>query len=154
MTWDSETDPENPRNWPRSRKWTATFLVSCFTFISPVSSTMLAPALPMLATDLKTGSEIETYFLMSIFLLAYAIGPFVIAPLSEMHGRVTVLQSANMVFLLFNTIAGWSKNKEMMLAMRFLSGIGGSAPQAVRLSFLPFLSATPVDQSARRRGSQ
>lgn len=136
VTWSSDTDPANPRNWPKKRKWTATFLVSCYTFISPVSSTMLAPALPVLADELKTRSDIETYFLMSIFLLAYAIGPFVLAPLSEMYGRVVVLQSANLVFLVFNTVAGFSTNKDMMLATRFLSGLGGSAPQAVSLSDL------------------
>ncbi|KAL2207904.1 MFS general substrate transporter, partial [Sarocladium strictum] len=131
VTWSSDTDPANPRNWPKKRKWTATFLVSCYTFISPVSSTMLAPALPVLAHELKTRSDIETYFLMSIFLLAYALGPFVLAPLSEMYGRVVVLQSANLVFLVFNTVAGFSTNKDMMLATRFLSGLGGSAPQAL-----------------------
>jgi MFS family permease len=40
------------------------------------------------------------------------------------------------VFLVFNTVAGWSTNREMMLATRFLSGIGGSAPQAVSICSL------------------
>lgn len=70
---------------------------------------------------------------MSIFLLAYALGPFVIGPLSEMYGRVVVLQSANMFYLVFNTICGFSQTREQMLAFRFLSGLGGSAPQAVSI---------------------
>ena len=94
---------------------------------------MLAPALPDMADDLNTSSGFETYFMMSIFLLAYAIGPFLLAPLSEMYGRVVVLQSANMVFLLFNTVCGWSQTKEQMMVFRFLSGFGGAAPQAVGL---------------------
>lgn len=99
---------------------------------------MLAPALPDMADDLNT-SGFETYFMMSIFLLAYAIGPFVLAPLSEVYGRVVVLQSANMIFLLFNTVCGWSRTKEQMMLFRFLSGFGGAAPQAVRtLSPLPY----------------
>ena len=95
---------------------------------------MLAPALDTLVEEFKVTSPTETYLLMSIFLLAYAVGPFVLAPLSEIYGRVVVLQSANMVFLLFNTVCGWSTTKEQMLAFRFLSGLGGSAPQAVGLS--------------------
>ncbi|KAK1456720.1 MFS multidrug transporter [Colletotrichum cuscutae] len=130
VTWSGPDDPMNPKNWARHKKWTATILVSCFTFISPVSSTMLAPALDTLADDFDVESDIETYFLMSIFLLAYAVGPFVLAPLSEMYGRVVVLQSANMFYLIFNTICGFSASKEQMLAFRFLSGLGGSAPQA------------------------
>jgi MFS family permease len=92
---------------------------------------MLAPALPDLAKQFKISSDFETYLLMSIFLLAYAIGPFLLAPLSEMFGRVVVLQSANMFYLIFNTVCGFSKTKEQMLIFRFLSGLGGSAPQAV-----------------------
>ncbi|KAM0384991.1 hypothetical protein ACHAQC_011828 [Fusarium culmorum] len=131
VTWDGTQDPCNPHNWSKRKKWVSTVLVSCFTFISPVSSTMLAPALPDLAADFKTSSDFETYLLMSIFLLAYAIGPFVLAPLSEMFGRVVVLQSANMFYLVFNTVCGFSQTKQQMLIFRFLSGLGGSAPQAV-----------------------
>ncbi|KAF5562240.1 multidrug resistant protein [Fusarium phyllophilum] len=131
VTWDGPHDPSNPHNWTKRKKWLSTILVSCFTFISPVSSTMLAPALPDLAKEFKISSDFETYFLMSIFLLAYAIGPFLLAPLSEMFGRVVVLQSANMFYLIFNTVCGFSKTKEQMLVFRFLSGLGGSAPQAL-----------------------
>ena len=68
---------------------------------------------------------------MSIFLLGYAQGPFVLAPLSEMFGRVPVLQYANLIYLAFNTACGFAKSRDQLLAFRFLSGIGGSAPQAV-----------------------
>lgn len=132
VTWTGSTDPGNPHNWPKYKKWSSTILVSCFTFISPVSSTMLAPALPDLADRFNT-SGLETYLVMSIFLLAYAIGPFILAPLSEMYGRVVVLQAANMVFLIFNTVCGFSQTKTQILIFRFLSGLGGAAPQAVRV---------------------
>ncbi|KAI6760398.1 hypothetical protein HG530_009258 [Fusarium avenaceum] len=131
VTWDGPDDPSNPHNWTKNKKWLSTILVSCFTFISPVSSTMLAPALPDLATEFNISSAFETYLLMSIFLLAYAIGPFLLAPLSEMFGRVVVLQSANMFYLVFNTVCGFSQTKQQMLVFRFLSGLGGSAPQAL-----------------------
>jgi MFS family permease len=92
---------------------------------------MLAPALPDLAKEFKTSSGFETYLIMSIFLLAYAVGPFILAPLSEMYGRVVVLQAANMIFLIFNTVCGFAQNKTQILVFRFLSGLGGAAPQAV-----------------------
>ncbi|KAJ4175248.1 hypothetical protein NW754_005669 [Fusarium falciforme] len=131
VTWDGSKDPANPHNWTKHKKWLSTILVSCFTFISPVSSTMLAPALPDLADEFDIESDFETYLIMSIFLLAYAIGPFLLAPLSEMYGRVVVLQSANMIYLIFNTVCGFSQTKNQILVFRFLSGLGGSAPQAL-----------------------
>lgn len=68
---------------------------------------------------------------MSIFLLAFAVGPFLWGPLSETFGRVRVMQGANLSFLLFNTVCGFARNKHQMMTSRFLSGLGGSAPQAV-----------------------
>jgi MFS family permease len=121
----------NPLNWSRKRKWTAALIVSCFTFISPVSSTMVAPALQRISEDFHITDPMQEALVMSIFLLAYAIGPFVLAPLSEIYGRMVVLQIANMVYLIFNTACGFAGNKASMLAFRFLSGLGGSAPQAV-----------------------
>ncbi|KXX74487.1 putative transporter mfs2 [Madurella mycetomatis] len=131
VTWDSGDDPTNPQNWSRHKKWISTLLVSCFTFISPVASTMLAPALPDIQRELSITSDFDAYLIMSIFLLAYAIGPFLLAPLSEMYGRVVVLQSANMIFLIFNTVCGFAQTREQLLVFRFLSGLGGSAPQAL-----------------------
>lgn len=56
---------------------------------------------------------------------------FVWGPMSEVFGRVRVMQCANLIFLLFNTLCGFAKTKQQMMAFRFLSGIGGSAPQAI-----------------------
>jgi MFS family permease len=92
---------------------------------------MVAPSLSSIADDFDIERPIEQVLVMSVFLLAYAIGPFVLGPISEMYGRVVVLQSANMLFLVFNTACGFARTKEEMLAFRFVSGLGGSAPQAV-----------------------
>ncbi|KAK0103601.1 hypothetical protein ONS95_005613 [Cadophora gregata] len=131
VTWSSEDDPTNPLNWPNRQRWTATLLVACFTFISPLASTMIAPSLDTIGEDFNITKDSEKALVMTIFLLAYAIGPFLIGPLSEIFGRVVVLQGANLVFLLFNTVCGFARSKEQILAFRFLSGLGASAPQAI-----------------------
>jgi MFS family permease len=95
---------------------------------------MVAPALETIADEFEIQSSIEQVLVMSVFLLAYAIGPFVLGPLSEIFGRVVVLQSASMLFLIFNAACGFARTKEELLAFRFISGLGGSAPQAVSKS--------------------
>ncbi|KAL8871381.1 MAG: hypothetical protein Q9174_002774, partial [Haloplaca sp. 1 TL-2023] len=139
VTWDGPDDPENPKNWSTKRRWLATIVVSCFTFISPVSSSMLAPALPAIAKDLNISTEVESQMVLSVFILAYAIGPLFLGPLSEVYGRVPVLQLANLVYLIFNSAAGGCKTKGEMIAFRFLSGLGGSAPQSDSFQFAPLL---------------
>ncbi|KAK3711246.1 hypothetical protein LTR37_009840 [Vermiconidia calcicola] len=131
VSWNGPDDPENPKNWTLKRKWIATFVVSSFTFISPVASAMVAPALPQMAQDLGVNSEVESQMMLSIFLLAYAVGPLFLGPLSEVYGRVPVLQLANLIFLVFNLACGFTQNGAAMIACRFFAGIGGSAPLAI-----------------------
>ena len=99
-----------------------------------MASTMLAPALHAIRDDLDVETDVEEFLLFSIFLLAFAIGPFLWGPLSEVYGRVSVMKGANLIFLVFNTACGFAQTKQQMMAFRFVSGIGGSAPQAVSRS--------------------
>ncbi|EEP75722.1 conserved hypothetical protein [Uncinocarpus reesii 1704] len=122
VTWSGPDDPTNPLNWARRKKWVCTWIIALFAFVSPMSSTMLAPALSTIAKELHITNSMEQALVMSIFLLAYAIGPFLLGPLSEIYGRVVILQSSNIVYLIFNTLCGFAQSKEQILAFRFLNG--------------------------------
>lgn len=132
VTWDGPDDPANPKNWTRRKKWAATATVSLFTFISPVSSSMIAPALQNIAREFNippTSGEVEIG--MSVFVLAFAIGPLFIGPLSELFGRRIVLQGCNLFYFVFNLACGFAQSNGQIIAFRFLSGLGGSAPLGV-----------------------
>lgn len=92
---------------------------------------MVAPAIQTIARDFDIETKIEAELMMSIFVLAYAFGPLLLGPLSELYGRVIVLQLSNLLYLVFNIACGVSKSKGQMIVFRFLSGLGGSAPLAV-----------------------
>jgi MFS family permease len=94
---------------------------------------MVVPALPEISQALNIPDGIQETLVMSIFLLGYAMGPFVLGPLSETYGRVRVLQLANLWYLTFNTACPFARTKNQILAFRFLSGMGGAAPQAVSI---------------------
>jgi hypothetical protein len=131
VTWDGLDDPENPKNWATKRKWAVTVLISTFNLISPVASTMAAPALTLLGADLHMQSEVEVKMALSIFVLAYAIGPLFFGPLSEVYGRSKVVLLSNFWFLAWNLGCGFAQNSAEMFIFRFLAGIGGSAPLAI-----------------------
>lgn len=92
---------------------------------------MVAPALIKIGQDLGINSDIERSLTLSIFVLAYAIGPLFLGPLSEIYGRVIVLQLSNLFFLAFNIGCGFAQTQGQLIAFRFLSGLGGSAPLAL-----------------------
>jgi MFS family permease len=93
---------------------------------------MMAPGLEKIAAEFHIEDQIESQLMLSIFVLAFAIGPLLFSPLSEVYGRIVVLQSANMIFLVFNIACGVCQSKGQMIAFRFLAGLGGSAPLTVR----------------------
>ncbi|KAJ3838122.1 MFS general substrate transporter [Lentinula raphanica] len=132
VQWDGPGDPSNPRNWSKKKRWTVTLVVSLFTFISPVASSISSPALPQISSDLgiAPGSILENMSL-SIFVLAYALGPLFWGPLSELCGRLVILQISNIWFLIFNTLCSLARTPTQMLVFRFLAGFGGAAPQSI-----------------------
>lgn len=131
VTWDGPNDPDNPKNWPTRQKWINTVLISTFNFISPISSTMAAPALTTIGIDLGMQSKVEVELALSIFVLAYAVGPLFFGPMSEVYGRSRVVQLSNLWFLAWNLGCGFARNSTEMFVCRFLAGIGGSAPLAI-----------------------
>ncbi|CAG8961645.1 hypothetical protein HYFRA_00006182 [Hymenoscyphus fraxineus] len=131
IAWDGPEDPENPKNWTIRHKWAAVFIVSSFTFISPVSSSMVAPAITSIAKELDITNQTEQFMTLSVFVLAYAIAPMFLGPLSETYGRVIVLQLSNLLYLIFNLACGFARTKNQLIVFRFLSGCGGSAPLAI-----------------------
>jgi multidrug resistance protein len=92
---------------------------------------MVAPALTAIASEFHITNEVELSLTLSIFVLAYAIGPLFLGPLSEMYGRVIVLQTSNLLYLFFNLGCGLAQTKGQLIAFRFFSGLGGSAPLAL-----------------------
>ena len=131
VTWSSPDSPENPRNWSKWRKKSIIGVVSVYAFLSPLSSSMIAPALPLLREDFNVTSSVVENMMLSVFILGYAIMPLLIAPLSEVYGRKNLLQSCNAFFLLFTLICGFAQSAPQLIVFRLLAGLGGSAPLAL-----------------------
>lgn len=131
VTWDGPNDPEHPKNWPDRLKWRCTWAVSLFVLISPVSSAMVAPAIQDLAAGLDMHAQVEAYLSLAIFVLAYAVGPVLFGPASELYGRRRLLQASNLWYLVWNLGCGFARTKGQFFAFRFLAGVGGSAPLAL-----------------------
>jgi MFS family permease len=93
-------------------------------------STIMAPAINTIAHELNMNSA-ESVMALSIYLLATAFGPLIIGPLSEIYGRAPILHASNVWFLVWNIVCGFARNKETLIAARFLAGFGASAIYAL-----------------------
>ncbi len=96
-----------------------------------MTSTMIAPALSKISHDLNIKNEAQTKLTLSSYVISYAFGPILWAPLSELYGRVIVLQIASAWFLVWNLACGIARSEGLLIAARLLSGMGASAALAV-----------------------
>ncbi|KAF6764235.1 multidrug resistance protein 4 [Ephemerocybe angulata] len=127
---DWECDPENARNWPAAKKWRTVAIVSAYTFVSPLASSMMAPGIPEIAIRYGITNSTIIALTLCIFLLSFAIAPLLLAPLSEMYGRTWVLHIGNLFTVGFSLGCAFAPNTGALIAFRFLSGFSGSAPIA------------------------
>jgi multidrug resistance protein len=131
VKFDGPDDPLNPKNWPGKKKWEVTHIVTFFTFLSCFASTMIAPALDQIGMDLDVSNTAERQLVLSVFVLAHAVGPFILGPLSEIYGRSIILLTCNVIFTAFNTASGFATSKRELIILRFFAGLGCSAPLSV-----------------------
>lgn len=126
VVFNQPHDAENPLDWPTGRKWMVTDVLSATGFNRIMVSTIMAPALTTIASELDMSST-ESAMALSIYLLATAFGPLLIGPLSEIYGRQVVLHASNIWFLIWNIVCGFATTKGTLIASRFLAGFGASA---------------------------
>jgi len=130
VTWDGPDDPNNPYNWSTRWKWAVTLLTSLGGLVTLMLGSMMAPALSTIGEDLSIG-DAEAQLTLSIFVLAFAFGPLILAPLTEVFGRRPVWILASLWYLLWNTVCGFAHKKSLMITARFLAGLGASGEFAV-----------------------
>ncbi|CUS08372.1 unnamed protein product [Tuber aestivum] len=144
ITWDGPEDPENPRNFPSAKKWRITFIISLYTFVSPFASSIAAPAAQAYAAEFGITNPTIASLTVSVFLIGFALGPLFMAPLSELFGRVIVMQVTAVLFLVFNIACAVANSTAQMIVFRLLAGLAGSAPLALGGGILSDIWA-PVD---------
>ncbi|RDW74979.1 hypothetical protein BP6252_06121 [Coleophoma cylindrospora] len=130
ISWDSPTDPHNPHNWASHRKWSMTLLVSFGSLVTLMSGSVLAPAIPVMSKDLRITVS-EAQLALSIFVLAFSVGPIVLAPLSEIYGRRPIWLYGGIWYLIWNTVCGFADNKTVIIVGRLFAGLGAAGEYSV-----------------------
>lgn len=97
VDWDESDAHMNPRNWKRSYRLFMVFVVSLYTLLSPICSTMNAPALDVLQREFHVTSAPVTNMMMSASMLAFTVAPMIYGPMSERIGRKYILQISNIM---------------------------------------------------------
>ncbi|KAH8899881.1 MFS general substrate transporter [Thozetella sp. PMI_491] len=121
-----ENDPENPQNWSVGLKCFITFQLGMLAFSGSLGSTVIAPAGPTISVYFGIGQEVVVLN-VSLYIIGFAIGPLVWAPLSEVFGRKLSMLPALACLGLFSIGTAASTNVGSMFITRLLGGVFGSA---------------------------
>lgn len=127
ITWDGPDDQDNPRNWSRNKRVFVASLISLLTFSVYVGSAIYTSAIPGLMVEFGASQTLGTLGL-TLFVLAYGIGPMFLAPLQEMPfiGRNPIYIAGLCLFVIFQIPAILAKNIATVLVFRFFAGFVGS----------------------------
>jgi DHA1 family bicyclomycin/chloramphenicol resistance-like MFS transporter len=108
-----------------SRLWMIIILGALSAF-GPFSLDMYLPSLPILAETMHTTTSLTQLSLTSC-LIGLSVGQLFAGPLSDVRGRRIPLLAGMVVYGLSSLLCAFSTSIEMLIVLRFIQGIAGSA---------------------------
>ena len=99
-------------------------------FVSTLSSTVVATALPRMMGDLH-GSPTQYTWVVTATLLASTVTTPIWGKLADLYDKKTLVQAATVVFLAGSVTAGLTQDAGQLIAARALQGVGVGGVQAL-----------------------
>lgn len=130
VEFDGPHDPLHAQNWPLRKKVLTAAMLGYTTMTSAFTSSIFSSATTVVAREYGVGSEVGLLG-TTFYVLGFAFGPTLWAPLSELRGRRLPIVVAMFGFSLFNIACATAKDIQTILLCRFFSGFFGACPLAV-----------------------
>ena len=91
----------------------------------------MLPALPQIGQELSPDAPARGQLVITSFVLGLGLGTLICGPVSDAFGRKSVLLAGIALYLVGAVLAIQAQSIDMLLAARFLQGVGGAAPRVV-----------------------
>ncbi|RSL54076.1 Efflux pump FUB11 [Fusarium duplospermum] len=120
-------DPQDAMTFAPWRKWMITILQAIATLAVTFVSSAYTGGIREIIRAFEASQEVATLG-VSLFVLGFAVGPLLWAPLSELYGRQRVFIVTYFALTAFNVGAACAQTMPTLLVLRFLAGAFGSSP--------------------------
>ncbi len=108
--------------------------------IGPLSTDLYLPSFPQLTADFAVGAG-GAQFTMTGFLVGFGLGPLLVGPLSDRCGRRPVLLVSLCVFVVAGLGMLFAWNVGVLIALRIVQGLAGSAGTVLSRAIVADLSS-------------
>ena len=126
VEWEPD-DKANPRNWSTPYKSWITFQLGMLALAASLGSSIISPAEEAIMAYTHISSEVAV-LPVSFYILGFAFGPLLWAPVSEIWGRKWSMEPAMFCLGLFSIGTATSTSAASIFITRFFGGVFGSAP--------------------------
>ncbi|TVY91282.1 putative transporter [Lachnellula willkommii] len=130
VEFEGPDDPMHAQNWPMKKKVLTAIMLGYTTLVSAFTSSIFSTATKTVAKQYHVSTEVGLLGL-SFYVLGFAFGPIVWAPLSELRGRRLPLVISMFGFSIFQIAVASAKDLQTILLCRFWGGMFGAAPLAI-----------------------
>ncbi|KZZ90266.1 Major facilitator superfamily domain, general substrate transporter [Moelleriella libera RCEF 2490] len=121
------SDPRNPMGFSKFKKWFITITVAVATLAVTLVSSAYTGGAKQIIIEFGCSQEVAVLG-VSLFVLGFAIGPLLWAPLSELFGRQILFVLTYACLTAFNAGCVGAQNIWTLLILRFFAGSFGSSP--------------------------
>ena len=127
VDWYTTDDPANPQNWSNKKRFFVSLIVCMYTFAVYTGSAIYTSGEGGVIKEFGVNAT-DASLPLSLYVLAYGIGPLIFAPLSEVPliGRSPVYTITFLLFVIISIPTALVKNFAGLLVLRFLQGFFGS----------------------------
>ncbi|ROW06462.1 hypothetical protein VMCG_04388 [Cytospora schulzeri] len=130
VEFDGPEDPLHAQNWPLQKKVFTAAMLGFTTLTAAFTSSIFSPATFAVASEFNVSSEVGILG-VSFYVMGFAFGPSLWAPLSELKGRRLPLILSMFGFSIFTIATAVAKDLQTILICRFFGGFFGACPLAV-----------------------
>ncbi len=131
---------------PPQNRWTALYVLCVGMLMIVLDATVVNVALPEIQSDLGF-SQSSLAWVVNAYLIAFGGLLLLAGRIGDLLGRKNVFLAGLGVFVVASLACGLAQSQEMLVAARFVQGIGGAFTSAVILGMIVTMFPEPREQA-------
>ncbi|HEY6780684.1 MAG TPA: DHA2 family efflux MFS transporter permease subunit [Thermoleophilaceae bacterium] len=129
-----------------NRRWIALVVLCAGMLMIILDSTVVNVALPSIQSDLGF-SQSSLAWVVNAYLIAFGGLLLLAGRLGDLIGRKTIFMVGLAIFTTASLLCGLADSQELLIAARFVQGVGGALTSAVILGMIVTMFPEPRDQA-------